>query len=81
MDALILGLIFALVMFILMTFIPKTSRFAKYGINIKRVYCPKCGAKQPFTRIPKNEHQALYGGSTCQQCGTEIDKFGHELQK
>ena len=49
------------------------------GINLKRVYCPKCGLKQPIIRKPKNERQALYGGNTCKNCGTEMDKYGQKI--
>ena len=62
-------------------FIDKNGRFAKYGINLKRIYCPKCKQKQPFVRTPKNERQALYGGHTCENCNTEMDKYGRELKE
>lgn len=43
--------------------------------------CPKCGKEQPRVRRPKNLRQALWGGYTCESCGTEMDKFGKEIIK
>lgn len=54
-------------------------RDSKYGINLKRVRCPKCKLKQPIIREPKNERQLLYGGYTCDNCGTEMDKYGSKI--
>ncbi|NQX81118.1 MAG: hypothetical protein HRT66_03860 [Flavobacteriaceae bacterium] len=52
---------------------------SKLGINLKRVFCPKCNLKQPFIRKPTSVRQALYGGSTCEKCKTEMDKYGVEI--
>ena len=49
---------------------------SKFGINLKRVYCPVCNAKQPIIRMPKNSDQFLYGGTTCLGCGANLDKYG-----
>lgn len=57
----------------------KNSKNSKMGINLLGVYCPKCGLKQPMIRKPKNERQALYGGHTCKNCGTEMDKYGQKI--
>ena len=54
---------------------------SKFGINLKRVFCPKCNLKQPIIRKPKNERQILYGGGTCKNCGTEMDKHGVEIKQ
>jgi ribosomal protein S27AE len=56
---------------------PKNS---KWGINFKKVNCPKCGDEQAKVRRPKNIRQFLWGGSTCPKCGTEMDKFGKEIE-
>lgn len=48
----------------------------KFGINLKRVYCPICNTKQPIIRVPKNQQQALYGGTTCPNCQANLDKYG-----
>jgi transposase-like protein len=50
-------------------------------INIDKVLCPKCGAKQPLLRIPKNRREFFKGGWTCKKCGCEMDRFGREISK
>jgi hypothetical protein len=56
-----------------------TSRFAqKYGINLRAVYCPKCGKKQSRVRAPKDYEEAMFGGSTCPDCGTRMNKYGQK---
>ena len=54
---------------------------SKWGINLKRIYCPKCKTKQPYFRKPLNERQALWGGHTCRNCGTEMDKYGEVVDE
>ncbi len=39
---------------------------SKFGINLKRVFCPKCNLKQPIIRKPANERPILFGGHTCE---------------
>ena len=56
-----------------------TSRFAqKYGINLRAVYCPKCGKRQSRVRVPKDYEEAMFGGSTCPLCGTRMNKYGQK---
>jgi RNase P subunit RPR2 len=50
---------------------------SKFGINLKRVYCPVCNTKQPIVRIPENGNQFLYGGTTCTKCHANLDKYGN----
>lgn len=57
------------------------TKKSKFGINLKRVFCPQCNLKQPIFRIPKGSSQLLYGGYTCTQCKTEMDKYGVKLKK
>lgn len=45
-----------------------------FGVNLKAVDCPSCGTTQPKRRKPKNMQQALWGGSTCENCTCEMDK-------
>jgi RNase P subunit RPR2 len=66
-----------LVIGITICFIIATRNKTKLGINLKRVYCPVCGTKQPWLRIPQNEQQFLYGGTTCPKCGAKLDKYGN----
>jgi hypothetical protein len=49
----------------------------RWGINPKPVNCPACGSAIPRVRQPKSLKQALWGGSTCEKCGCEMDKWGH----
>ena len=53
-----------------------TLRKGKMGVNLATVQCPRCGAEQPRVRKPANARQAMWGGSTCSQCGLEMDKWG-----
>lgn len=41
--------------------------------------CPDCGAPVPLWRHPTSLRQALWGGSTCERCGTELDRLGRKL--
>ena len=41
--------------------------------------CPNCGMPVPAFRNPTSLRQALKGGWTCSECGTEMDRFGNEL--
>ena len=43
--------------------------------------CPNCGTKQPAQRKPTSFRQAIFGGWTCTNCGTEIDRHGHSIGK
>ena len=51
----------------------------RWGINLRPVRCPECGAPAPAVRRPKNRRQALWGGCTCEECGTEYDKWGQPV--
>jgi hypothetical protein len=54
----------------------------RWGINLDPIRaCPTCGTKQPTVRKPTSLRQALWGGSTCNACGTEWDKWGTLLVK
>jgi len=51
----------------------------KWGINLRRVSCPNCGAPAPRVRTPASTQQTLWGGTTCPKCGCEMDKWGRRL--
>jgi len=52
----------------------------KWGINREPVTnCPRCGKPLPKVRMPRNRRQALWGGSTCSDCGCEMDKYGTSI--
>ena len=42
--------------------------------------CPVCGTPVPATRRPTSLRQSLWGGWTCEGCGTELDRHGRVLQ-
>ena len=80
MSTILLGIVLLFIVLFLFTLIKKDSKYSKYGINLKKIYCPKCNLKQPFFRNPKNEREKLYGGKTCKNCNTEMDKYGIEIK-
>jgi hypothetical protein len=41
--------------------------------------CPNCGMPVPMFRTPTSLHQAFWGGWTCSNCQTEMDREGNEL--
>lgn len=75
---LLIAIIFFLILFAAVVLVVADSIRGKgrFGINFKTPTCPTCGNKMPAVRAPKSLNQALWGGSTCTFCGTEIDKWG-----
>ncbi len=51
----------------------------RWGINLAEVSCPRCNKLLPRLRRPQSRKQALWGGSTCPNCGAEVDKWGREV--
>jgi hypothetical protein len=64
-------------------------RSGRWGINFNsvrdifngaplfgQVDCPSCGQKQQTVRKPASLPEILWGGWTCQNCGTKMDKWG-----
>lgn len=51
----------------------------RWGINTGRVNCPTCGHSFDRVRTPKNLAQVLWGGVTCDKCGTQLDKWGRPV--
>jgi hypothetical protein len=78
MDIILYAAIFLALVFF---FTKMTRSKSKFGINLKRVYCPICGTKQPIIRMPQNANQFLYGGTTGPKCHTELDKYGEVISK
>ena len=62
---------------VLIFFIRASKNQSRFGINLKRVYCPVCNTLQPRIRLAQNINQILYGGSTCPKCHTKLDKYGN----
>ena len=52
----------------------------RWGINLRPIVCPRCKAVQPRVRQPTSTEQAMWGGSTCPACGTEMDKWGRVIE-
>lgn len=69
-----------IVVIFLLSLIKKDSKFANLGVKLGRVHCPNCNEKQPLVRKPANQRQKLYGGYTCKNCHTEMDKYGVEIK-
>jgi hypothetical protein len=60
------------------------SAIIAYGARIRKQInerggCPNCGTPVPAYRNPTSWRQAVWGGWTCSECRTEMDRFGHEL--
>jgi len=51
----------------------------RWGINLGPVHCPRCGEPAQAIRRPKNWRQAMWGGTTCEKCGLEYDKWGQPV--
>lgn len=48
----------------------------KIGLNLSSdLKCPACGDPFPALRRPKNFRQVMWGGWTCEKCGSEFDKW------
>jgi predicted RNA-binding Zn-ribbon protein involved in translation (DUF1610 family) len=43
--------------------------------------CPSCGTDLPTIRRPKTFRQMMWGGWTCDKCGTEFDKWLKPVQR
>ena len=54
-------------------------RKGRWGVNREPVDCPNCGEPAPVVRAPNNLRQTLWGGSTCERCGQEFDKWGEPV--
>lgn len=61
-------------------FLLKSSRDkTRWGLNTApSTNCPKCSEPFPSVRTPADMHEFLWGGWTCQKCGTKSDKWGRE---
>jgi hypothetical protein len=47
--------------------------------SLARPDCPACGTRQPAVRTPTSLRQTFWGGWTCANCGTEIDRHGRTI--
>ena len=46
-----------------------------------RKHCPNCQYQLPRFRSPQSGKQAMQGGFTCPNCGTEVDRKGNIIKK
>jgi hypothetical protein len=46
------------------------------GIGAISHRCSRCYQELPRFRLPKSPRQALLGGWTCSNCGSEVDRHG-----
>ncbi len=59
----------------------KIGEGKKMGLNFSTDNkCPSCGTDIPTFRRPKNFRQMMWGGWTCEKCGTEVDKWLKPVQ-
>ena len=49
--------------------------------NFAKVKCPSCATQQPFWRWPATFRQLMWGGWTCTNCGTEMDRHGKAIER
>jgi len=42
----------------------------------RKLRCSSCGTPPPQFRRPKRWHQFLWGGWTCPECGSEMERHG-----
>lgn len=70
----IVGLSIAVTMVVLLALAAKVQR----DVNA-RGGCPECRTPVPMYRSPRSLRQALWGGWTCERCGTEMDRRGRRI--
>jgi hypothetical protein len=69
-----LGLIASLGVLVVYQSIKQEGRFGvRFGAPPK---CPGCSSPLPVARVPQDGHEAMWGGWTCEACGTKLDKWG-----
>ncbi len=78
MDSLPVGLIVAAAVIVGFAIVVYgTVAKTKWGINLSPIKCPSCNKVQPRgPRIPADAYETKWGGMTCADCGTKMDKWG-----
>jgi uncharacterized membrane protein YuzA (DUF378 family) len=51
------------------------------GANPFAVKCPACETQQPLWRKPASFRQMMWGGWTCPNCCTEMDRDGKAIER
>lgn len=54
----------------------KTNEFNNSKVVYSKEFCVNCGKKRPAFRVPKDLHEALWGGYTCSACGAKMKSNG-----
>jgi ribosomal protein S27E len=49
--------------------------------NFASLKCPACETQQPLWRKPASFRQLMWGGWTCPNCGTEMDRKGKAIER
>lgn len=80
MAALAVGLVLVLGIGVFLVIRDTVRKRGRWGINLQPVQCPECGTSAPVIRRPRNWRQFLWGGCTCDECGTEYDKWGQKVR-
>ena len=81
MEVTVVAILVVLLLVIVLVVISTIRRKGRWGINSTVKNCPNCGLTVPAIRKPATLQQTLWGGSTCLNCGTEIDKWGKEISR
>ena len=53
----------------------------RWGVNLNPLICPTCGAIPTPGIRRKSFQQFMWGGRTCEICGTEMDKWGRIIER
>lgn len=56
----------------------QTRTQGRFGLNLSRTNCPRCGTALPLIRKPSSKEEMMWGGWTCPKCGAKVDKYGKE---
>jgi hypothetical protein len=79
----VMNLLFVAVMSVLLTGVALVAYGTlvknRWGLNMQRVNCPRCGQLMPTKREGISRSQRLWGGATCTSCGCDMDKWGREI--
>jgi hypothetical protein len=82
--AAVLNTIYGSSSFFLWPFLPVilggiAATFGSVAVS-NRLMCPACGTPQPKWRKPTSVRQMFFGGYTCPNCGTEMDRNGKAIK-
>jgi hypothetical protein len=69
MDSILVAAVFGLVFV--------TGAVVLWALALPRRTCPDCGFLFPKFRKPTSKQEFWWGGYTCTQCGTKVDRKGN----